>query len=181
MPNPLLRRILMRMLRLLTCGRERCQEPELLTSRTDLRSVSASFPMPFRHPHLREESSDQQCDAKPPVASACASARGSACLSGGYLKVIMSAVVIALMASCSTSSTDLVHLPDGQTGFAINCSGAGSGSSWAECYQRAGTACGASGYDIVSKDNDDGATAGGGVSNLATANVKSRSMVIRCK
>jgi hypothetical protein len=83
--------------------------------------------------------------------------------------------------ACSTSSTDLVHLPDGQSGFAVNCSGSGSGSSWAECYQRAGDACGASGYDIVSKDNDDGAAAGGGVSNIATANVKSRSMVIRCK
>lgn len=85
------------------------------------------------------------------------------------------------VAGCSTNSSDLVHLPDGQTGFAINCSGAGSGSNWGECYQKAGDACGASGYDIVSKDNDDGAAAGGGVSNLATANVKSRSMVIRCK
>lgn len=93
----------------------------------------------------------------------------------------VSLAFVFALAACSTSSTDLVHLPDGQTGFAVNCSGAGSSSSWAECYQRAGTACGANGYDIVSKDNDDGAAAGGGVSNLATANVKSRSMVVRCK
>jgi hypothetical protein len=86
-----------------------------------------------------------------------------------------------VVAGCSTNSSDLVHLPDGQSGFAINCSGAGSGSNWGECYQKAGDACGARGYDIVSKDNDDGAAAGGGVSNLATANVKSRSMVVRCK
>ncbi|RKP44264.1 hypothetical protein [Pararobbsia silviterrae] len=93
-----------------------------------------------------------------------------------------SIVALAFCASaCSTSSKDVVHLPDGQSGFAVNCSGAGSGSSWAECYQLAGDACGANGYDIVSKDNDDGAAAGGGVSNLATANVKSRSMIIRCK
>lgn len=95
--------------------------------------------------------------------------------------VWLSIALTAFVAGCSTSSTDLVHLPDGQSGFAVNCSGSGSGSSWAECYQRAGNACGASGYDVVSKDNDDGATAGGGVANIATANVKSRSMVIRCK
>ena len=99
---------------------------------------------------------------------------------GAALAAPLACVVMALSA-CSTSSTDLVHLPDGQSGFAVNCSGAGSGSSWAECYQRAGTACGASGYDIVSKDNDDGAAAGGGVGNLATANIKSRSMIVRCK
>jgi hypothetical protein len=94
---------------------------------------------------------------------------------------IMLAGLSAILAACSTNSSDLVHLPDGQSGFAINCSGAGSGSNWGECYQKAGDACGAGGYDIVSKDNDDGAAAGGGVSNLATANVKSRSMIVRCK
>ncbi|WP_246257830.1 hypothetical protein [Pararobbsia alpina] len=85
------------------------------------------------------------------------------------------------MSGCSTNSSDLVHLPDGQTGFAINCSGSGSGSNWGECYQKAGDACGASGYDIVSKDSDDGAAAGGGLNSVVTANVKSRSMVVRCK
>jgi hypothetical protein len=104
---------------------------------------------------------------------------------GGAAAMAASTALAALIglgvSACSTSSTDLVHLPDGQSGFTVNCSGSGSGSSWAECYQRAGDACGASGYDIVSKDNDDGAAAGGGVSNIATANVKSRSMVIRCK
>jgi hypothetical protein len=87
----------------------------------------------------------------------------------------------AMLAGCSTNSSDLVHLPDGQSGFAINCSGAGSGSNWGECYQKAGDACGAGGYDIVSKDNDDGAAAGGGLNSVATANVKSRSMIVRCK
>ena len=94
---------------------------------------------------------------------------------------LVGAAALVSIGACSTSSTDLVHLPDGQSGFAVNCSGSGSGSSWGECYERAGKACGASGYDIVSKDNDDGAAAGGGVSNLATANVKSRSMIVRCK
>jgi hypothetical protein len=45
----------------------------------------------------------------------------------------------------------------------------------------AGKACGATGYDIVSKDSDDGGLAGGSVTNVVSASVKNRSMVIRCK
>jgi hypothetical protein len=105
----------------------------------------------------------------------------SECVSAKTCAALVSIALCAMLCACSSSSTDLVHLPDGQSGFAVNCSGAGSGSSWAECYDRAGKACGASGYDIISKDNDDGAAGGGGISNLATENVKSRSMVIRCK
>jgi hypothetical protein len=41
----------------------------------------------------------------------------------------------------------------------VNCSGADAASSWASCYVQAGKACGATGYDIVSKDNDEGGTA----------------------
>jgi len=99
----------------------------------------------------------------------------------GWTAALLLVGLTALLPGCSTNSSDLVHLPDGQSGFAINCSGAGSGSNWGECYQKAGDACGSSGYDIVSKDNDDGAAAGGGLNSVATANVKSRSMIVRCK
>ncbi|ADG15391.1 hypothetical protein [Paraburkholderia atlantica] len=81
----------------------------------------------------------------------------------------------------SSNTTTLINLPNGQTGFAVNCSGADAGSSWASCYVQAGKACGATGYDIVSKDNDEGGTAGGSVTNVASANVKGRSMIVRCK
>jgi hypothetical protein len=81
----------------------------------------------------------------------------------------------------SSNTTTLINLPNGQTGFAINCSGADAGSSWASCYVQAGKACGATGYDIVSKDNDEGGTAGGSVTNVVSANVKNRSMIVRCK
>jgi hypothetical protein len=86
------------------------------------------------------------------------------------------------LAGCASSNTtSLINLPNGQTGFAVNCSGADAGSSWASCYVQAGKACGATGYDIVSKDNDEGGTAGGSVTNVVSANVKSRSMIVRCK
>ena len=86
------------------------------------------------------------------------------------------------LAGCASSNTtSLINLPNGQTGFAVNCSGADAASSWASCYVQAGKACGATGYDIVSKDNDEGGTAGGSVTNVVSANVKNRSMIVRCK
>jgi hypothetical protein len=90
-------------------------------------------------------------------------------------------VAVALSACASSNTTSLINLPNGETGFAVNCSGADAGSSWASCYVQAGKACGATGYDIVSKDNDEGGAAGGGVTNVVSANVKNRSMIIRCK
>ena len=88
---------------------------------------------------------------------------------------------VGLSGCASSNTTSLINLPNGQTGFAVNCSGADAASSWASCYVQAGKACGATGYDIVSKDNDEGGTAGGSVTNVVSANVKNRSMIVRCK
>ncbi len=91
-------------------------------------------------------------------------------------------VVVASLGACASSNeASLINLPDGQTGYAVNCSGADAGSSWASCYVLAGKACGATGYDIVSKDNEEGGPSGGGISNVISANVKNRSMIVRCK
>ena len=88
----------------------------------------------------------------------------------------------ASLAGCASSNNaSLINLPDGQTGYAVNCSGADAGSSWASCYVLAGKACGATGYDIVSKDNEEGGPTGGGITNVISANVKNRSMIVRCK
>ena len=91
------------------------------------------------------------------------------------------ALSLTLGACASSNTTQLINLPNGQTGFALNCSGADASSSWASCYVQAGKACGPSGYDIVSKDNDEGGAAGGSVTNVVSANVKNRSMIVRCK
>lgn len=104
-----------------------------------------------------------------------------------WARVSISAIpVAALLAAglngcASSNTTSLINLPNGETGFAVNCSGADANSSWASCYVQAGQACGATGYDIISKDNDQGGAAGGGVTNVVSANVKNRSMIIRCK
>ncbi|MEX3932844.1 hypothetical protein AB4Y32_13725 [Paraburkholderia phymatum] len=98
--------------------------------------------------------------------------------------VAASAAIVALagLAGCASSgSTTLTYLPNGDTGFAINCSGSDASQNWGECYKRAGETCGAYGYDVISKDVDNGATAGGSLGGVLGANVKNRSMVVRCK
>jgi hypothetical protein len=114
--------------------------------------------------------------------SAAMTARG---LMRGLVRIgFLSAATLfaASLSGCASSNTtSLIHLPNGETGFAVNCSGADANSSWASCYVEAGQACGATGYDIISKDNDQGGAAGGSVTNVVSANVKNRSMVIRCK
>ena len=115
-----------------------------------------------------------------PATEAAHGASRSAWARIGALPVAVLAAV-ALSACASSNTTSLINLPNGQTGFAVNCSGADAASSWASCYVQAGQACGATGYDIISKDNDEGGAAGGSVTNVVSANVKNRSMIVRCK
>ncbi|WP_404980435.1 MULTISPECIES: hypothetical protein [unclassified Caballeronia] len=94
--------------------------------------------------------------------------------------VFAAAASVATLGGCAHNAT-MTYLPSGDTGFAINCSGSDASTSWAACYKQAGEVCGAYGYDVVSKDADNGATAGGSVAGIFGANIKNRSMVIRCK
>jgi hypothetical protein len=92
-----------------------------------------------------------------------------------------SALGFALLAAgCSTNSMNRTYLPSGDVGFTINCSGDSSDSNWGECYKKAGEACGNYGYDVISKDQDNGA-AGGTLAGVFSANVKNRSLVVKCK
>jgi hypothetical protein len=91
-----------------------------------------------------------------------------------------SIAALAALAGCA-SSTTMTYLPNGDTGFAINCSGSDASSTWGTCYEQAGQVCGAYGYDVISKDVDNGATSGGSIGGVFGANVKNRSMVVRCK
>ena len=93
---------------------------------------------------------------------------------------LCAASVVGLGGCASSNDASLIHLPDGQSGYAINCSGADASTTWASCYVMAGDKCGATGYTIVSKDNEEGGPTGGGITNVISANVKNRSMVVRC-
>ncbi|SAL25988.1 hypothetical protein AWB69_01940 [Caballeronia udeis] len=99
----------------------------------------------------------------------------------GKVTATAAVMVAALALAGCANSAKMTYLPSGDTGFAINCSGGDASTSWAECYKKAGEMCGSYGYDVVSKDVDNGATSGGTVAGIFGANVKNRSMVIRCK
>lgn len=80
-------------------------------------------------------------------------------------RVVIAVFAVALtMAGCAYRE---VRLPDGDEGFAIECSG--TGDSWASCYDVAGELCDSSGYEIINKASD------------TTEDSASRSMVIKCK
>jgi hypothetical protein len=86
-----------------------------------------------------------------------------------------------LLASCATA-TD-VGLPDGSTGYALNCSG--TAMSWGMCLKKAGEVCRGHGYDILARDQHTGQT------TIITANPNylyggtlptvDREMIVRCR
>ena len=47
---------------------------------------------------------------------------------------LTAASVLSLGGCASSTDASLIHLPDGQSGYAINCSGADASTTWASCY-----------------------------------------------
>ena len=73
--------------------------------------------------------------------------------------------LVFLCASCVSSSK--TFLPDGSEGYVVTCSG--SMLSWGDCEAKAGSLCGAGGYEIVSKN-----------ANQQNVSSSERSMMIAC-
>ncbi len=60
--------------------------------------------------------------------------------------------IVGFLAGCSTAKS--ISLPDGRTGFLIQCGG--TMNSWATCIEKVSEVCGAQGYEIVSKNEEEG-------------------------
>lgn len=91
------------------------------------------------------------------------------------------AIVLVLGASLLSSCTTWkpLVLPDGQQGFAVDCSG--SNLTWTHCYQKAARACD-HGYTVVQRiDNHGGHAAPGNLFGLVGGAVVDRSMLIQCR
>jgi hypothetical protein len=54
--------------------------------------------------------------------------------------------VFLLLAGCG-ATVNKTYLPNGEQGYAIDCSGAGA--QLIDCYEKAGNVCGSSGYEIA--------------------------------
>ncbi|WP_243039255.1 hypothetical protein [Dyella sedimenti] len=88
--------------------------------------------------------------------------------------LVVSSVTVA---GCATSSK--TYGPDGREAYTIGCSGAAL--DWGLCYKKAGDICGSAGYDVVSKNGEQGAVAGGGNGSFFGGTTASRSLVVECK
>jgi hypothetical protein len=96
-------------------------------------------------------------------------------------------LLIALLSlgGCATSSQ--THGPNGKTAHSINCPG--SANSWGSCYEKAGTLCGTSGYDVVAQGGtvtpfgiaNGYANASGGSMSGFSGGMVSRNILVQCK
>lgn len=81
-----------------------------------------------------------------------------------------------LLSACATST--VTYLPDGSRGHSIQCSG--SALSWAQCEQKAGALCKSAGYQVVSRQEDSGASISGTSLGVFGTTTNNRSMLVKC-
>lgn len=92
-------------------------------------------------------------------------------------KPIVCGVVALVLSGCAASHQTV--MPDGSRGLSINCSG--SALSWNQCYEKAGDKC-PHGYNIVSKDGDNGNASFGAGGGWAAGGVSNtRTLLVTCK
>ncbi|KAF1016253.1 MAG: hypothetical protein GAK31_01742 [Stenotrophomonas maltophilia] len=92
------------------------------------------------------------------------------------LKLSVALFCLAALSGCTTAKMTVT--PDGRRGVSIDCSG---GSSWGACYEKAGQVY-PGGYDVFSKDGDDGnKIAVGNKNGFTSTQIATRSMLVGCK
>lgn len=87
------------------------------------------------------------------------------------------AVSAPILAACTTATP--IYTQDGRKGYSISCNG--GANSWGSCAEKAGEICGASGYDVFTRDGE--ATTMGVLSSSGgvIGGRLARNMVISCK
>ena len=86
-------------------------------------------------------------------------------------------VVLTLIGGCATAKQ--IYTSDGQQGYNITCSG--SALNWGMCYEKAGKICGEQGYEIIEKNEGQGAMVSGTQYGVFGGSVVNRNMIIKCK
>ena len=100
------------------------------------------------------------------------------------MRLILLAALLGL-AGCATSTQ--TYGPSGKVAHSINCPG--SANSWGSCYEKAGSLCGAAGYDVVAQGGSvtpfgvasGYANASGGSFSGFSGGMTSRNMLVQCK
>lgn len=90
-----------------------------------------------------------------------------------------------VLSACATSSTTFG--PNGKQAHSISCPGAAN--SWGTCYEKAGSICGSSGYDVVVQNGsltpfgmaNGYANATGGSITAFRGGLVTRNMLVQCR
>jgi len=86
-------------------------------------------------------------------------------------------VVLLLLGGCASASQ--TYTPSGKLGHSINCSG--GALSWGQCFEKAGEICGARGYDVIDRSDQQGSNLVANRYGLYGGTLMNRSMLIACK
>lgn len=92
------------------------------------------------------------------------------------MRIAIILLALFLLGGCATASK--TYLPSGEQGYSITCSG--SALTWGHCFEKAGELCGAKGYTVINKSDEQGAVVGGGQYGVYGGSTFQRNMLIRC-
>ncbi|MDX5373944.1 MAG: hypothetical protein LPK18_16095 [Pseudomonadaceae bacterium] len=94
-------------------------------------------------------------------------------------RLVLLTMTLALCAGCAATAT--TYEKKGRKGLNINCSGLTS--SWQQCEEKAGRACGSKGYKVLAKAGSDSGEDDPAdfLFGLNPAGFSSRSMVVLCR
>ena len=92
------------------------------------------------------------------------------------MRIVIVLLAISLLVGCATASK--IYLPSGEQGYSVTCSGAAL--TWGHCFEKAGELCGAKGYTVITRSDEQGSVVGGGQYGVYGGSTINRNMLIRC-
>lgn len=95
------------------------------------------------------------------------------------MRIAIGAILIAAAALSGCASSSKTYAPDGRQAFSLDCSG--YARNWGMCFKKAGDICRERGYDIYTRNSDNGALVTATQSQVLAGNVMNRTMVVACK
>lgn len=88
-------------------------------------------------------------------------------------------VILAYLVVSACASAKETYLPDGRLGYSISCDGSAVGIN--VCFEKAGSLCGSSGYDIYSRDGQTIPTAVATPDVVTFGAFNTKSILIACR
>ena len=91
--------------------------------------------------------------------------------------VFVLTLVVCLIGGCVTAKQ--TYSSDGEIAYSLNCSGATN--NWGKCNEKAGEICGSKGYDVLTKEEEQGVIASASSAAAYGGSLHFRTMTIACK